>query len=308
MIAYRKIISISLILLINLTFSSISNAKNKASDEPLLVIASLPPYASLVKDIGGSAVMVSEVLKINSDPHFFEITPSIIKIFKKAHLFLASGQAYEATIINKLKGLNDKLVIVHLNDISSPIKNDDNSSNDKSNKPKHKHKQQHKLDFDVHTWFSPVILKEQANMIYLKLVDLMPSKKEQLSNNYQQVIGEISTIHDQLTQKLAPYKGKTIFSYHVVTAYFGRDFGLISYGLAPFHVEPSFTDIIKITKAMKKDKANYILITSDSQKGRAGIIAKETNARLIRAHEFRSTWQDTILNLSDKIVEGFTEK
>ncbi|MCI0650814.1 MAG: metal ABC transporter substrate-binding protein [Planctomycetes bacterium] len=67
-----------------------------AAAEKLLVCATVPDLASIVRSIGGDAVEVRCFVRGPEDPHFLEAKPSFIKALSKADLFVHVGLELEA--------------------------------------------------------------------------------------------------------------------------------------------------------------------------------------------------------------------
>lgn len=68
-----------------------SPSASPAQDAPVRVVATLPVYASLVREIGGSAVEVSSIADPNEDPHFVRPKPSFARDLRRADLFVTTG-------------------------------------------------------------------------------------------------------------------------------------------------------------------------------------------------------------------------
>ena len=55
------------------------------------MVATLPVYASVVREIGGSAVQVSSIADPNEDPHFVRPKPSFALDLRRADMFVTTG-------------------------------------------------------------------------------------------------------------------------------------------------------------------------------------------------------------------------
>jgi zinc/manganese transport system substrate-binding protein len=62
---------------------------------PLAVVATTPEVADFVRNIGGSDVSVTQIIKPNVDPHDFEPTPADIKAISEAKVVVKSGVGLE---------------------------------------------------------------------------------------------------------------------------------------------------------------------------------------------------------------------
>jgi zinc/manganese transport system substrate-binding protein len=59
--------------------------------EPIRVVATLPIYASLVKEIGGDEVVVTSIANANEDAHFVRPKPSFALDLRRAQAFVTTG-------------------------------------------------------------------------------------------------------------------------------------------------------------------------------------------------------------------------
>lgn len=78
----------------SLTLASIAAptvARVAAQQSPVRVVATLPVYASLVREIGGSAVEVSAIADPNEDAHFVRPKPSFALDLRRADAFVTTG-------------------------------------------------------------------------------------------------------------------------------------------------------------------------------------------------------------------------
>jgi ABC-type Zn uptake system ZnuABC Zn-binding protein ZnuA len=61
------------------------------SGDPLRVVATLPVYASVVREIGGNAVQVTSIADPREDAHFVRPKPSFARDLRNAQLFVTTG-------------------------------------------------------------------------------------------------------------------------------------------------------------------------------------------------------------------------
>ena len=66
-------------------------AGQQASSEPIRVVATLPVYASVVREIGGTNVQVTSIADPREDAHFVRPKPSFARDLRQAQLFVTTG-------------------------------------------------------------------------------------------------------------------------------------------------------------------------------------------------------------------------
>ena len=76
-----------------LTIGAVSTgtAARTQQPDPLRVVTTLPIYAELVKEIGGSEVEVSSIANPNEDAHFVRPKPSFARDLRGAEAFVTTG-------------------------------------------------------------------------------------------------------------------------------------------------------------------------------------------------------------------------
>ena len=66
-------------------------AQGTTAQEPVRVVATLPVYASVVREIGGDQVLVTAIADPNEDAHFVRPKPSFALELRRADLFVTTG-------------------------------------------------------------------------------------------------------------------------------------------------------------------------------------------------------------------------
>jgi ABC-type Zn uptake system ZnuABC Zn-binding protein ZnuA len=79
--------------------------------DPVRVVATLPVYASLVEELGGTEVVVTAVADPNEDSHFVRPKPSFALEVKRADLFITTGLDLELWVPTLLDKANNSEVM-----------------------------------------------------------------------------------------------------------------------------------------------------------------------------------------------------
>ena len=78
-----KIVLISLLLL--------APSSYKEQQAPVRVVATLPIYADITRQVGGEEVVVSSIANPNEDAHFVRPKPSFALDIRRADMFVTTG-------------------------------------------------------------------------------------------------------------------------------------------------------------------------------------------------------------------------
>ncbi len=87
--------------------------------------------------------------------------------------------------------------------------------------------------YNMHLWLSPEIARLSAVAIHDKLLELMPQSRAKLDSNLQQFETALAATDKQVSNELAPLKGKGYFVFHDAYGYFEKHYGLTSLGTLP---------------------------------------------------------------------------
>ena len=111
-----------------------TNPRPAGEADPLKVVATLPVYAELVKEIGGAEVDVSSIANPNEDAHFVRPKPSFALDLRRAQAFVTTGldlelwvpplldKARNPDVLEGGKGYITAYTGIHLLDV--PVSND----------------------------------------------------------------------------------------------------------------------------------------------------------------------------------------
>lgn len=92
------------------------SATAAGSSTPIPVVATTAPVADLVRNVGGDAVSVHQILSPGTDPHEYEPRPKDITASADAKLVFASGLGFDGWIDDVLKQGGNEADIVRLGD------------------------------------------------------------------------------------------------------------------------------------------------------------------------------------------------
>lgn len=96
-----------------LVFCLVYSAGNlQAKDDRLVVVASHPILADVVRQVTGDVADVSSLMPLNSDPHTFSPTPNDVVRLADAGVIFINGAGFEESLLETIKGAGDELLIV----------------------------------------------------------------------------------------------------------------------------------------------------------------------------------------------------
>lgn len=201
------------------------------------VIVTIVPQESMVKAIGGDKVKVTTMVPAGQSPHGFEPTPGQLVDVARADIYfkVGSGVEFELSHMEVIKEQNPDMTVV---DCSEGIKvvsidahyrgdskeeNDTHAGEDETEGNAHGHGSGTK---DPHIWLSPANFRKMAEHVWKGLAELDPDNEDLYKENYDSYKTKLNALHENASEALAPYRGRSFLVYHPSWGYFGDAYDL----------------------------------------------------------------------------------
>jgi zinc/manganese transport system substrate-binding protein len=293
-----KTLCLSLLLLATSAAAATDPAPPSAAG-PLKIIATVPTYAALAREIGGELVEVTTLCRPGQDIHGVSATPSQVERIRSADMLLYTGLDLELWLDPMLRSSGNHDLLpgnprsvemsagAKLKEVPITV--------DRSKGDIHAYG-------NPHVWTDPVIVRLMAQHVRDALVEALPEHADEITARHK-------AFHDRLTASLvdwltrySPLKGQRVVVYHKSWAYFLDRFGLVDEGaLEPKpRVAPTASHLQEIIAAMKADHVRVVLREPWQAPDAAEFVAQATGARVLEL----TTHPDPFEN-GDDILEHF---
>jgi zinc/manganese transport system substrate-binding protein len=251
----------------------------------LSVVATLPDFGSLAREIGGDKIDLVVLGKPNEDPHFVETRSNFVAALRNADVLIDSGAELEAGWLPPLlrNARNPKTTIgkpgrvgasqgIRLMDISTSV----TAAGDE-----HAHGNPH---FTV----DPIIAKAIAQHIAKSFARLDPPNAAFYDTNYKKFEVTINAKLKGWGAIMQPYEGEHVVAYHDSWLYFAHRFGLkIDVFLEPKPGSPpSPAHLTDVIQKMKEYHIRAIIVEPYQDRRLAEKIARSTNATVVDLSQF----------------------
>lgn len=236
-------------------------------DKKIVVYTSFYPMYDFTKKIGGNKVEVNNMIPSGVEPHEWEPTTKDITNLNKAQIFIYSGAGMEGWVNKVIEALNnEKLVTVEASKGISYLANKDKDE---------------PLEYDPHTWLSPLNVKIQMKNIKNALQKVDPANKDYYEKNFLDNVKKLDQLDQEYKKALADYKGKEIIVAHQAFGYLCQAYGLKQMAIEGLSAdsEPTPTRMAEVTKFAKEHKVKYIFFEDLISPKVAQIIAKQAGAK-----------------------------
>lgn len=314
-----------------------TNDKEK-EDNKLTVYTTVYPLTYFTERIGGDAVTVSSIYPAGANEHTFEPTQKDMMKLADADLFFYIGLGLEGFVDNAketLKDENVKFVATsnmisdeelaistgHDHDHEAEATTESTATADEhdheaeattesaATADEHDHEAEATTEatdhsghdhsgVDPHVWLSPTLSKELALSIKDELVALLPDQKEELTANYEKLIGDLDELDQKFTDLASTAETKTFFVSHAAFGYIAGEYGLEQVAIAGLNsqTEPSQKELADIVDLAKESNIHTILFEQNVSSKLAETIQNEVGADSAVLHNLSVLTQDDIDN------------
>ena len=245
-----------------------------APPEKINVFVSIMPQKYFAERIGGDLVKVSVLVPSGTSPENFDPSPKQIVQLGSSDVYFTIGVPFENIFLDKLKAGKKKLVIVPCDKDVPKLKN--------VRHEEHEHDQgHHHGEFEPHIWTDPELIKIIAGNMADTLSAIDRDHAATYAANLESFKKEMDALQAELSQKLAPYKGRIFYVYHSAYTYFAARFGLVQKSIETGEKEPTPAKLRELVNEAKQDKVKTIFIQPEFPASGAKRVAEAIGGRCV---------------------------
>jgi zinc/manganese transport system substrate-binding protein len=257
------------------SFACVAHAK-------LNVVATLPDFGAIAREIGGDKVQVTSIARGTEDPHFVDAKPSYIRALNQADVLIEGGAELEVGWLPPLvngarnaKILADApghvIVSAGIRLLEVPTGPVDRSMGDV-----------HPYG-NPHYWLDPVNGRLIAKVLADRFSQLDPANAAAYGANLKKFVERLDQKLEDWTKLLAPYRGTKVVTYHKSFEYLLDRFGFSLAGtIEPKPgVEPSPSYINALIPRAKDANVRLLLIEPFRPHKTPAYVAQAAGATLL---------------------------
>jgi zinc/manganese transport system substrate-binding protein len=269
------------------------------------VVATLPDFASLAREIGGDKIEITTLAKATEDSHFVDARPSFVVGLRKADVLIDGGAELEIGWLPPLlqNARNSKI------EIGQPGRVQAAQGIRLMNVPTNVTRAAgdvHALG-NPHFSVDPIIAKAIAAHIAQAFSAVDPPNAAFYNASYKKFEATINAKLQEWGTKLLPFKGQSVVGYHDSWVYFAHRFGLnIDIFLEPKPgIPPSPSHLAEVIQQMKAQHIKAILVEPYHNRKIAEKVAQSTGAKVVDFAQFPGALPDTetYVKLIDNLVD-----
>jgi zinc/manganese transport system substrate-binding protein len=248
----------------------------------LNVVAATPDLGSIAEAVGGERVKVTSLARGTEDPHFVAPRPSFIPILNRADVLIEGGAELEVGWLPPLvqtarnraifPGARGHIAVaryIELQDVpTGPI---DRSMGDVHG------------GGNPHFMLDPENGRIAARVIAERFAHLDPEGAEVYQRNLERFSDRLDLHLKQWQEKLAPFEGTKVVSYHKNYNYLARRFGFIIFAeIEPLPgIEPTPRHLAGLISSMRNADVSMIWMEPFRPRRTPARVAEQTGATLV---------------------------
>lgn len=294
-----------------------------AAAAPLVAFVSVPPQASVVRDVGGPHVVVHCLVQAGQDPHVFEPTPKQIRALGRAKVFFTVGMPFERPVLERIRGQLPNMEVIDAfagfarqpasdcgHDHPKPPAAGHSRSASSRSIPgglRHDHGPGDS-NTDPHVWLSPDALKTMAKNTAATLARLDPAHQSEFQRRLKQVNDAIDEADARVRAKLAPYRGRAVYVFHPALGYFCGAYGLRQRAVEVDDRSPSSRQLRELIRQAKRDGARVVFVQEGFDPHGARAVARAIAGRLVTVDPLAEDAVANLEHIAEAIASGLDEK
>jgi len=340
-------LSIGLALLGVLSALGCRRSPSPDTQGPLVVAVTIPPYAWLVRQIGGDGVQVEVMISGQSDPHSFQLSDADVTRLARARVFFVTGMPFEQSpacrqllqgsgvrVIDLRQelaqgGLIPSRLVEHDHSVSHghPAEHDHSEEHghglgEDGNHPHHEHQAHDPSDHEtagadahpahthqdfLHIWLSPRLLRSQAETVARVLEEVDPASRDRYRKGLAAVSQELDALDAELREKLAALRGQTFFVYHPAWECFADAYDLRQEAMEREGKPPSDHELSQLQQSVAKTPIKLILIQPQIASPAAVAMADEIGLRVVSVDPLAAEPLAELRRLAELLLSAYRE-
>jgi len=297
-------------LLLSFVFPLNSSKASPAHTQPHTIFVSILPQAFFAKAIGGEHVTVEVFVRPGASPHTYEPTPKQMALLSRASLFFRTGLPFEDRFIEGLASLHPQLTIKDLRQgIDLRHFGQEEAHHHHHHDHGHHARRVHHHDCvhgsgqpDPHIWLSPVLALKQCETICDAFCALAPNQAEHFMENLKELRTKLVDLHEELSQRLEPYRGSSFFVFHPAFGYFADAYGLKQVAVEHEGKQPSARQLARIIQMAKENDVRVIFVQPQFSKRTAQAVADAIEGSVVTMDPLAENYIDNLRIMGSNLV------
>ena len=239
---------------------------------PLEVLVTILPHAGLVARLGGDAVRVHVLVGRDESPETYQPSPRQLQGFAGARLWFTTGAPIETALGTRILAILPEAEIIpthaELAVLAEPA-------------CAHHHHDPAAGELDPHVWVSARNTSRQAAVMAAALQRHLPAQADAIASALTALVNELAALDHELTELLAPVRGRTFHVFHPAFGYFARDYGLRQAAVESGGQAPGPRRLAALMRSLKAEGARVIYVQPQHSTRSVQTLAREAGLEIV---------------------------
>lgn len=268
--------------------------------ETLNVMVSIVPQVFFVQRVGGGLVQVEPIAPPNYSAETYQITPRQMDALGRADIFFRTGMPFEEALTGRLKATFPALRVIDTRTGVPMLAMSAGEEHEGHEADEHGHV--HGGD-DPHIWLDPMRVKIQARTIAESLQGLLPGHSGEIARNLAAFEQELDELHRQVSETLAPVRGRAFYVFHPAFGYFADAFGLEQRAIEFEGKSPGPRRLYDIMNEIKGTGVRAIFAQPQFNVPELKTVAEETGVAVVVLDDLAADYHENIKRMAAVIAE-----
>jgi zinc/manganese transport system substrate-binding protein len=239
--------------------------------EGLQVVATTTQIGDFVREVGGNAVSVDQILQPNTDPHEYEPRPSDVAGAAEAKLVFASGDELDSWVDQVVSDSGSDAEVVDLGAVVPERRPGESSGAEASR-------------YDPHWWHDPRNAEAAVAAIERYLAAADPGHRREFERNAHAYLGKLRGLDAGINRCMDAVLAarRKLVTDHDAFGYFADRYGIEVVGAVipsqTTQAQPSAKDLSALAKLIEREQVKAIFPESSLSPKVAEAIASQTGA------------------------------
>lgn len=277
-----RTVAVALVALAGLALAGC--ADSGSSDGKVDVVATTTQIGDFVREVGGEAVSVDQILQPNTDPHDYEPRPSDVEAAATAQLVFVNGDDLDHWIDQVVDDSGGDASVVDLGAAVPerlPGEGHDHGDEEAREEEGHDHEES---EFDPHWWHDPRNAEAAVREIERRLVAADPAQAATFRRNADAYLARLRALDAGIARcvESVPPARRKLVTDHDAFGYFANRYGLEVVGAVipsqTTQAQPSAKDLSDLAALIDREGVKAVFPESSLSSRAADAIARQTGA------------------------------
>jgi zinc/manganese transport system substrate-binding protein len=288
--------------------------------EKVNAVATTTQVADFVRQVGGEAVDVHQILQPDSDPHDYEARPADVQAVTDAEIVFASGDGLDEWIEDVVADSGSEAEIVDLG-AAAPIRLAGEGEDEHADEEEGEH-HHHDSKYDPHWWHDPRNVEAAAGEIATALSAVDPSDEAEFEANADAYVAEVEALDAAIAACIdsVPANRRKLVTDHDAFNYFANRYEIEVVGAVipsqTTQAQASAKELSELADTIEAEEVRAIFPESSLNAKVAEAIADQTGATaeytlygdtLGPEGSDGATYAEMEAANADAVVRGFTD-